>query len=90
MCVIIIYQSSRISDTLNTHLFISVMVEYYCNVSRNSSLTIRLSMGLQDLDVHRRVDPTQDLSSFVSTVFVTGVDGACLPVSPIQGLLRQC
>lgn len=65
----------------------------YCNVVKhkaNISLTVRLSIGLQDLNVHRRVNPTQDLSGFVSTVLVTGVDGACLPVGPIQGLLRQC
>lgn len=65
----------------------------YCNVvthKPNISLTIRLSIGLQNLDVHRRVNPTQDLSGFVSTVFVTGVNGACLPVGPIQGLFRQC
>ena len=66
--------------------------ELYCTVqsSQRYSLTVRLSVGLQDLDVHRRVDATEDLSGFVSVVFVTGVDGAGLPVGPVQGLLRQC
>lgn len=49
----------------------------------NMSLTVRLPIGLQDLDVHRRVNPTENLSGFVSTVFVTGVDGAGLPVGPV-------
>ncbi len=40
-------------------------------------------MGLQDLDVHGRVNPTKDLSGFVSVVFVAGVDGAGLPVGPV-------
>lgn len=50
---------------------------------KHSALTVRLSIWLQDLNVHRRVNPIEDLSGFVSAVFVTGVDGAGLPVSPV-------
>lgn len=43
-------------------------------VVTTGSLDVRLSIVLQDLDIHRGVNPTEDLSGFVSVVFVTGVD----------------
>lgn len=52
--------------------------------------TVGLPVILQDLNVHGREDATQDLSGFVSTVFVAGMDGAGLPVGPVQSLFRQC
>lgn len=48
-----------------------------------------LSVRLQHLDVHRGVDAVEDLPGFVPAVFVTGVNGACLPVRPVQGPLGQ-
>lgn len=45
--------------------------------------TVWLAVGLQNLYVHGRVNPTEDLSGFVSTVFATGVDGTSLPVGPV-------
>lgn len=44
---------------------------------------------LQDLDVHGRVDAAEDLPGLVSAVLVAGVDGAGLPVGPVQSLLGQ-
>lgn len=56
----------------------------------DASRTVRLPVGLQNLNVHRGVDPAEDLSGLVSAVLVTGMDGAGLPVGPVQGLFREC
>lgn len=51
--------------------------------------TVGLPVRTQDLDVHGRVEGRQDLSPFLSRPFVAGVDGARLPVRPIQSVPRQ-
>lgn len=53
------------------------------------SRTVGLAERLQDLDVHGREDPAQNLADAVSFLLVTGVDGASLPVGPVQSLPGQ-
>lgn len=50
-------------------------------------LTVWLSIWTQHLDVHGGVDSTEDLPPLVSSVFVAGVDGAGLPVCPVESLV---
>lgn len=51
--------------------------------------TVGLPVRAQDLDVHGRVEGREDLSPFLPCPFVAGMDGACLPVRPVQGVPRQ-
>lgn len=51
--------------------------------------TVGLPVRTQDLDVHGRVEGRQDLSPFLSRPFVAGVDGARLPVRPVQSVPGQ-
>lgn len=51
--------------------------------------TVGLPVGAQDLDVHGRVEGRQDLPPLLSRPFVAGVDGARLPVRPVQSVPRQ-
>lgn len=51
--------------------------------------TVGLPVRAQDLDVHGGVEGRQDLPPLLSRPFVTGVDGARLPVRPVQSVPRQ-
>ena len=97
-CNNVIIQSSKCSTFMLIHVLVIVpkdidvfqftgSLSFLCctgNTYRfNSSLTIGLSIGLQNLNVHGRVNPTENLPGFVSTVFVTCMDGAGLPVGPV-------
>lgn len=54
-----------------------------------SRLTVWLPFLGQDLDVHGGVDGAEDFSPLVPRVLVAGVNGARLPVRPVQRLVRQ-
>lgn len=52
-------------------------------------LTTRLSAGTEHMDVHRRVNVLHDGSDIAAGDFITGEDGALLPVCPKQGSITQ-
>lgn len=52
-------------------------------------LTVRLPLWAEHLDIHGRVESTKDLLPLVSSPLVTGVDGAGLPVCPVQSVSRE-
>lgn len=50
---------------------------------------IRLPLWAEHLNIHGRVESAKDLLPLVSSPLVTGVDGAGLPVRPVQGVSRE-
>lgn len=51
-----------------------------------STLTVGLPLLAQHLDVHRRVNATENFSPVLSAMFVAGVNGSGLPVCPVERL----
>lgn len=57
--------------------------------ARTSELTRVLSLGAEDVDVHRREDVRVDDALLGSGVFAARVDGVGVPVGPEQRVLVQ-
>lgn len=68
---------------LKRHTFIST-----CVIS-SASLTLRLAIGMVNMDVHGSVQGADQGGLVGSQSFVSSVNGFCLPVGPIDVLLKQ-